>query len=337
MYRSRSLRIGLAGLAAVLALGASSTSFAVTKYWVASGGAKLWSTAANWSPSGVPGMTDDVILSNTMSNNDVIIDLNVDIASLTVQNGYAKDIGPSGSQTIRIRGNMSYAGAAGFSLTASVAQIDGSLTVTSGELRAGAGTLMIGGDVTLADQLTASSGPVTIGGTLTMSGSAGRYEAGSGTLTVGAMALSGGQFNGNSSATGTVTVTGNVTVSGTHTFTANSNAAATIRIGGNYSQGGTSTFSGWPLRGRSPGISRCRGESSPHRAGSRPWRFVLEDGGDVRRQRRDCHLRSARDAVEQSHAGQLDVRDRQGQRRSGRLLEHGRGRRHDRHRLRDGC
>ena len=58
------------------------------------------------------------------------------------------------------------------------------------------------------------------------------------------MVLSGGQFNGGSSATGTVTVIGNVTLSGAHTFTANSNAAATIKIGGNYSQGGTSTFSG---------------------------------------------------------------------------------------------
>ena len=139
-YRSRSLRIGLAGVAVVLALGASSTSFAAPKYWVASGGAKNWSTPTNWSPVGVPGITDDVILSNTMSNNDVLIDLNVDIASLTVQNGYAKDIGPTGSQTIRIRGDVNYAGAAGFSLTASVAQIDGNLTVNSGELRAGAGT-----------------------------------------------------------------------------------------------------------------------------------------------------------------------------------------------------
>src|SRR4029453_16317238 len=102
---------------------------------------------------------------NTMSNNDVIIDLDVDIASLSVQNGYAKDIGPSGSQSIHIRGKMTYAGAAGFSLTASVAQIDGNLTVTSGELRAGAGTLLIAGDATLNDQLTASSGPITIGGT----------------------------------------------------------------------------------------------------------------------------------------------------------------------------
>ena len=233
-YRSRSLRIGLAGLAVVLALGASSTSFAATKYWIASGGAKHWSTASNWSPSGVPGMSDDVILDNAMSNNDVIIDVNVDIASLTVQNGYAKDIGPSGSQTIRIRGNVNYAGAAGFSLTASIAQVDGNVTVTSGELRAGAGTLLIGGNVTVADELIGSSGPITIGGTMTVSGS-GRYDAGSGTLTVGAMVLSGGRFIGGSSATGTLTVTGDVTVSGTHIFTANSNAAATIRIGGTLS------------------------------------------------------------------------------------------------------
>ena len=242
MYRSRSLRVGLAGLAVVVAVAASTPAFAATKFWVASGGAKSWSTATNWSPVGVPGITDDVVLSNTMSNNDVMIDADVDIASLTVQSGYAKDIGPTGAQTIRIRGNVSYAGAAGFSLTASIAQIDGNLTVTSGELRAGAGTLLIGGNVTIADQLSASSGPVTISGTLNISGS-GRYDAGSGPLVVGAMALSGGRFNGGSSATGTVTVTGNVALSGAHIFTANSNAAATIKIGGNYSQTGTSTFS----------------------------------------------------------------------------------------------
>jgi len=181
-HPSRSRRIGLAGLAVVLALGASTTASAATKYWVASGGNKSWNTASNWSPSGVPGMSDDVILSNTMSNNDIEIDANVDIASLTVQNGYAKDIGPTGSQTIRVRGNVSYAGAAGFSLTASIAQIDGNLTVTSGELRAGAGTLLIAGNVSIADQLTASSGPITINGTMTISGSGGRYDAGSGTL-----------------------------------------------------------------------------------------------------------------------------------------------------------
>ena len=147
------------GVAVVLALAASSTSFAAPKYWVASGGAKNWSTPTNWNPNGVPGITDDVVLSNTMSNNDVLIDLDVDIASLTVQNGYAKDIGPTGSQTIRIRGDVTYAGAAGFSLTASVAQIDGNLTVNSGELRTGAGTTLIGGNVTLADQLTASWAP----------------------------------------------------------------------------------------------------------------------------------------------------------------------------------
>ena len=98
--------------------------------------------------------------------------------------------------------------------------------------------------MTLADQLTASSGPITISGTMTISGSNGRYDAGSGTLVVGAMVLSGGRFNGGSSATGTVTVTGDVALSGTHIFTANTNAAATIKIGGNYSQAGTSTFSG---------------------------------------------------------------------------------------------
>ena len=158
-YRSRCLRIGLAGVAVVLALAASSTSFAAPKYWVATGGAKNWSTPTNWYPSGVPGITDDVVLSNTMSNNDVLIDLDVDIASLTVQNGYAKDIGPTGSQTIRIRGDVTYAGAAGFSLTASVAQVDGNLTVNSGELRTGAGTTLIGGNVTLADRAHRQLGP----------------------------------------------------------------------------------------------------------------------------------------------------------------------------------
>jgi len=102
---------------------------------------------------------------------------------------------------------------------------------------------LIAGDATILDKFTAGSGPISISGTLTISG-AGRYDAGSGPLIVGAMVLSGGQFNGGNGATGTLSVTGNVALSGAHAFTANSNAAATIKIGGNYSQGGTSTFSG---------------------------------------------------------------------------------------------
>lgn len=46
--------------------------FAVVKTWVGTGGDKLWTNASNWSPSGVPGSPDDVIIN--ISDSIAIVD-----------------------------------------------------------------------------------------------------------------------------------------------------------------------------------------------------------------------------------------------------------------------
>ncbi len=84
----------------------SNTGFAATKTWAATSGAGDWFTAANWSPSGVPSNTDDVVIAavngvtatvpclcSTTSGNANCKNLTIDIsASIYVWNNGANNL-----------------------------------------------------------------------------------------------------------------------------------------------------------------------------------------------------------------------------------------------------
>jgi hypothetical protein len=67
-----------------------------TKTW-ASSGSSSWNTAGNWSPSGVPGASDDVVF-NATSTNNCTVDVAIEVTTLTITTGYTGtlDFGDSG-------------------------------------------------------------------------------------------------------------------------------------------------------------------------------------------------------------------------------------------------
>jgi hypothetical protein len=79
------------------------------KTWIGAGGAGSggnWSTAANWSPSGVPGLNDLV----TISGKSVILSASANVGTLTLGGGAALTVGANGSGELRTS-SISIAGA----------------------------------------------------------------------------------------------------------------------------------------------------------------------------------------------------------------------------------
>ncbi|HVZ87142.1 MAG TPA: LamG-like jellyroll fold domain-containing protein [Polyangia bacterium] len=116
---------------------------ATAKTWAPSSGTS-WNTSANWSPSGVPGSSDDVTFSSS-NNSACSIDANVDVSSITVASGYTSNITPSGAQTIRVRNNLTVSGTGGtFTLSTGTTEIDGAYVHSSGTMAVtSAGTLQL--------------------------------------------------------------------------------------------------------------------------------------------------------------------------------------------------
>ena len=66
------------------------------KLWVGTDTAGDWSVAANWSPAGVPGAADAVILTDSSQDVDAGLDQSaIVLASLTIDQSYTGDIGTS--------------------------------------------------------------------------------------------------------------------------------------------------------------------------------------------------------------------------------------------------
>lgn len=87
-----------------------------TKTWVGGngGGTEDYSIAANWSPSGVPGASDDVVVPPTAAYG-ITAGLNqsaVSLASFTVERGFTKPIGTSSAYLQITTGKFSYEGSA---------------------------------------------------------------------------------------------------------------------------------------------------------------------------------------------------------------------------------
>ncbi len=93
----------------VLLLATAAPAAATTKTWAANffTFSTNWSASNNWSPSGVPGVGDDVVFTSGTSNSNCTIDTNVSVKSITVQAGYTGAIAPSGAQSITTVGDIS--------------------------------------------------------------------------------------------------------------------------------------------------------------------------------------------------------------------------------------
>jgi len=111
-----------------------------TKTW--NGSDTSWNTAGNWSPSGVPGASDDVVFDGT-SNQACICDVAIDVASLDVQSGHSGDLDFGDSAySHAISGNATFDG--------------------SGEIDCGDATITSGGNFDYKDQTTWTKGTSTV-------------------------------------------------------------------------------------------------------------------------------------------------------------------------------
>lgn len=115
------------------------------KTWTNGGATGLWSTAANWSPSGVPGAADTVTFDAT-STAACTIDAGFTITSLTISATYGALIT---AQSVTISMGSFTMGDGEFDGTACTMDVDGNLVITDGIFRAPAGVLTVGGDLTM--------------------------------------------------------------------------------------------------------------------------------------------------------------------------------------------
>ena len=86
---------------------------AQVKKWSNNSGTGIWTTAANWIPSGVPVSTDDVILDNTYVSGSYVLDLPQGITTIR-----SLGISPLQGQMIRLRLPSTNTNQPGFSITA---------------------------------------------------------------------------------------------------------------------------------------------------------------------------------------------------------------------------
>jgi hypothetical protein len=82
-----------------IALSSFCLDVAAQKTWLGTGGNKLWSNGANWSPAGAPGSLDNAIVNITDS---ISIDVAPNINSLTITNNSAVIFSTTTSRTITI-------------------------------------------------------------------------------------------------------------------------------------------------------------------------------------------------------------------------------------------
>lgn len=111
--------------------GNTNWTFGNTKTWVGPGN---WSSAANWSPSGVPGAGDSVVFSNT---NACTIDLSTTVAQVDIQSGYSNTI--SANQNLTITGSFIQSGGT-FQANSTTLAVGGNWVVTGGSFVPGTGT-----------------------------------------------------------------------------------------------------------------------------------------------------------------------------------------------------
>jgi hypothetical protein len=171
-------------LGLVLLLFSSGYGWGVTKTWTGASSTD-WNTAGNWSPSGVPGAGDDVVIPDTF-NPPVLSDLTTTVASVTISADSLTINSNSGDASLTITGNLTIA--SGASLIIIEPANNASLTVQDSTTING--TLQLGDDSSAAGEVTLDLVTIGMDGLITVGSSAGTDA----TLTL----------NGNVSSAGTI-------------------------------------------------------------------------------------------------------------------------------------
>lgn len=170
-------KIFFAALFVFLMVGVGSVGGA-TKTWDGSSSV-YWNTAANWTPSGVPTSSDDVIIPN---NFNVTVNTAAVCASFTIN---------SGNQTnaITISGTNSLSVTNAITINAGTGSGDNKyISVGSGTLTAGSVTMTDTGNDNRDSYISVSTGTINVSGNITMNGVAARNQivfTDAGTLNVG--------------------------------------------------------------------------------------------------------------------------------------------------------
>src|SRR5579862_660076 len=205
-------------------LALSGSACAATKLWIGPA-AGTWSTAGNWSPSGMPGSGDDVLFDPSTpggSNTDSVMDytLNGSFNSVTLQSGYTGTTTIGGTNVLDFLGN---ANASGLSIAG------GTFDIGNGEFD---GPAKISGG--LLKVRGSSSGKNSFFENLQISG--GTFDAQNATLTsINQITQSGGVVNagpGNVFVVGNWSHTGGTFNPGTGTVVLTNNSAYSIDSGG---------------------------------------------------------------------------------------------------------
>jgi hypothetical protein len=113
LMKNTSLHFKIFSLLGIL-LFMSGSAWAITKTWVPTAGG-AWTTAGNWSPSGVPGTGDDVVIpANQSAAITAVGTTNGQVVSITglAINGncnFQSDAGSANSSTLNVTGTFSVA------------------------------------------------------------------------------------------------------------------------------------------------------------------------------------------------------------------------------------
>ncbi len=240
-----------------------------TKTWDGSS-SNDWNTAANWTPSGVPTSSDDVIIPD---NFNVTVNTAAVCASFTINEGNNDNqITISDGQSLTVSGGVTINKGKGYGDNKYI-------SVGSGTLTAGSITMANTGNNNRDSYISVLTGTINVSGNITMNGTAARNQIvflGAGTLNVGGTgtisggtissvaggytALTNGTVNYNGSTqtvgayayyhltlsgtnaktlqTGTTSIGGNLTLSGT----ASTKTVVGTTIGGNLNIGDGTTF-----------------------------------------------------------------------------------------------
>ncbi len=183
-----------------------------TIVWDGGAGTTLWGDAANWSPDGVPGPNDDVLLAPaapaTIAVTGAFACRNLDVGAnaLLSVGGGAIAVSQGYTQTA---GSVTF-GAGSVSVTGATAIQGGTLAITGGSFTAHGAITLTGGAVSLG-----APGQLVANGTFTLAG--GAIDLGTGSLVLdGSFTVTSGTFTAATgttrlAGTGTQTVGGGVT------------------------------------------------------------------------------------------------------------------------------
>ncbi len=173
------------------------------KTWIGGNSLNSWADASNWSPTGVPGPTDDVVFNASSVNNCNIIGLTINVNSITIDATFTNSISQSSSAVTVASDFIQHGG--NYGLNSIVFNnsfiVNGNFTLTGGTFSGG-----------FTDVNT-----VTIANTMTISG--GTFEQNVSPISTTDFIQNGGVFDGGNR---DIAVNGNFELENTSTFTSTS-------------------------------------------------------------------------------------------------------------------